>query len=166
MQSSICLQSILRLRASHPIARKTGALWGPRWRRSAQDFGRRLPLTRFTGSLTPPCASTFSRMIAPYAIFHLFTIDPSTARLPPHSAQNRRALGTPVAALRSGFRQEAPAHPLHGIAHASLRLNFLTHDCSLRAWRACRCPAVKVRWLSGCACGSPPGQRRWSAESR
>src|SRR5579859_255805 len=96
----------------------------------------------------------------------IVTIDPSTARR--------------LAALRSGFRQESPAHPLPtqhaniaraedpgcGNAHASLRLNSFTHDCSLWARCACRCPAVKVKLPSECACGSLPGQTRWTAANR
>src|SRR5262249_53738005 len=68
------------------------------WPRVAQDFGSGLPLTRSAGSLTPAGAST---------------PDPSTPRR---------------WALRSGFRQRAPAHPLSGIAHARWRLNTRSFD--------------------------------------
>src|SRR5262249_47582982 len=68
------------------------------WQRVAQDFGGGLPLTRSAGWLTPAGASTQ---------------DPSTPRR---------------WARRSEFRQQAPAHPLSGIAHARWRLNPRSFD--------------------------------------
>src|SRR5262249_27658314 len=61
----------------------------------AQDFGRRLPLSRCAGSLTPSSASSS----------------------PPPKASPTSA-GPSTRPARSGFRQKAPALPLRGIAHA------------------------------------------------
>src|SRR5215469_13989220 len=102
----------------------------------------------------PPeyASTTFSRMTFPHIDLLVFAYN--------------LILRLRLAALRSGFRQEASARPLCRIARASLRLNFLTHDCSLWMRCACRCPGASARSLFEYAYGFPPGRTRSTAENQ
>src|SRR6185437_5038772 len=95
--------------------------------------------------------TTFSRMIAPHRIL-----------LVPYNGSFDCAPGGASLRISAGVS----CSPATRDRSRSLRLNFLTHDCSLSARCAYRCPAVKVKLLSECACGSPPGQKQSTLVNR